>query len=74
MKVQVKLFASLRIDRFVIKEFDVEKNTSCHKLFNLINLEDEDISILLINGIHSKTTDLLKNNDIISLFPPTGGG
>ena len=34
----------------------------------------EEVAILLINGFHSKPADSVKDGDIISLFPPVGGG
>ena len=34
----------------------------------------EEVSILLINGFHSKPEDPVKDGDVVSLFPPVGGG
>ena len=40
----------------------------------LLSIPSEEVSILLINGFHSKPEDPVKDGDVVSLFPPVGGG
>ena len=61
--IEVRLFATLREDDScgadVLKEFQIP---------------EEEVSIFLINGFHSKSQDPVKDGDVLALFPPVGGG
>ena len=39
-----------------------------------MNIPDEEVSILLINGFHQKPESPVKDGDVVALFPPVGGG
>ena len=43
-------------------------------LLRRFEIPKEEVAILLINGFHSKPEDPVKDGDVISLFPPVGGG
>jgi sulfur carrier protein len=74
MKVNVKLFATLRNKRFIEKEFEVENGTVVEDLFKLFDLKSEDVAIIFINGKHGDFDSPLKDGDSLGLFPPVGGG
>ena len=74
MIIEVRLFATFRIDRFKIKKIKISDGVACKELLDVIGIDPEDVSILMINGIHSNAEDILKDDDIVSLFPPVGGG
>ncbi|HNX25372.1 MAG TPA: MoaD/ThiS family protein [Spirochaetota bacterium] len=74
MKVKVKLFATLRKDRFEGKEFEIDDGKDVDYLLNMFNLKREDVTIIFINGIHADYDTLLKESDDIAFFPPIGGG
>lgn len=74
MKVEVRLFAYFREgrDKKLFLEFD-EKVTPAD-ILNKLNINLKEVSILLINGRDAKSDTLLCDNDVLSLFPPVGGG
>ncbi|MCL2154200.1 MAG: MoaD/ThiS family protein [Leptospirales bacterium] len=74
MKVNVKLFATLREKRFIEKEFEVDEGTVVEDLFKLFDLRSEEVTIIFINGRHGDFNSPLKDGDSIGLFPPVGGG
>ena len=39
-----------------------------------LDIPPEEVSILLINGFHNKPESEVKDEDIVALFPPVGGG
>lgn len=74
MGVRVKLFATLRQGRE--KEFiiDIEDKTSVIDIFNMLKIKAEEVSLLLVNGRDGKIEHMLSDGDVLSLFPPIGGG
>ncbi|MCK5762856.1 MAG: MoaD/ThiS family protein [Clostridiales bacterium] len=74
MIIEVRLFATFRINRYKIKKIEIPEGSICKELLNVVGIDHNDVSILMINGIHSNVLDKLKDQDIVSLFPPVGGG
>jgi molybdopterin converting factor small subunit len=74
MKIEVRLFATLRLNRFKKDFIEVTDNCTCIEILSYIDIEADEVAILMINGIHSKLNDKVNENDVISIFPPTGGG
>lgn len=74
MKVNVKLFATLREGRFKVETADLEDNTSVYDVIKKYDLPVEEVAICLVNGRDADNDHVLKNGDIVSLFPPVGGG
>jgi molybdopterin converting factor small subunit len=70
----VQLFATLREGRG--KEVDIpwSEGLDGFAVLEALGLEPEDVKIFLVNGVHSKPDAVLKESDIIALFPSTGGG
>lgn len=54
-------------------EINKENITPRHILEEL-NIKVEEVAILLINGRDGMADTLLKDGDVLSLFPPVGGG
>nr|WP_031367832.1 MoaD/ThiS family protein [Clostridium botulinum] len=75
MKIEVRLFAYFREgrDKKYFMEINEENITPRYILENL-NIQVEEVAILLINGRDGKVDTLLKDGDVLSLFPPVGGG
>lgn len=74
MNIKVRLFATLREGRG--KEIHVELDeplTSMHLLEHL-NIPIEEVAILLINGRDGQLDTNLTDSDVVSIFPPVGGG
>ena len=72
--IEVRFFATLRKGRGKISEIPAEEVSSAGDILRRFDIPTEEVSILLINGFHSKPEDVVKDGDIISLFPPVGGG
>ena len=74
MDIRVKLFATLREGRG--KEVLIEapaKAKVCDILASL-KIDIKDVAILLVNGRDGKPEQELSENDLLSIFPPIGGG
>ncbi len=79
MEIEVKLFATLRdylpqgSGRFSCK-LDIEEKTRVEDILTRLKIPEEMPKIILINGIHGKKDQLLKEGDVLSVFPPVAGG
>jgi molybdopterin converting factor small subunit len=75
LKIEVRLFAYFREgrDKKYFMEINKENITPRHILEKL-NIKVEEVAILLINGRDGNVDTLLKDGDVLSLFPPVGGG
>lgn len=74
MKVNVKLFATLRDGRFKEKATHLEENSRVLDVINKYELPMDEVSICLVNGRDADTNQVLQNGDTVSIFPPVGGG
>ena len=72
--IEVRFFATLRLGRGKIAEVPAEEAATARDLFRRFDIPAEEVSILLINGFHSKPEDPVNDGDVVSLFPPVGGG
>jgi molybdopterin converting factor small subunit len=74
MVVEVRLFATLREGRFNTREVELPEASSLKSLLEGINIRDEEVGILLINGNNARGEHTLTARDVVSIFPPIGGG
>jgi len=74
MKITVKLFASLRDFGPEIQEMSVPENSTIEKVVNSLNLPKEIPLLKIVNGVHTDPQEMLKEGDVLALFPPVGGG
>ncbi len=72
--IEVRLFATLRENREKILYLESSQHKSVEDILISLSIPIDEIAICLINGFHNKVNALVKDNDIISLFPPVGGG
>jgi sulfur carrier protein len=79
MEIEVKLFATLRdylpkgSGRFSCK-MEVDRSTRVQDILSRLKIPEEIPKIILINGVHGKKEQLLKEGDVLSVFPPVAGG
>jgi molybdopterin synthase sulfur carrier subunit len=79
MEIEVKLFATLRdylpkgSSRFSCK-MAVDGSIRVQDILSRLKIPDEFPKIILINGVHGKKDQLLKEGDVLSIFPPVAGG
>lgn len=74
VKVTVKLFASLRKDRFAAKDFDYQEGVTVGHILASLNIPEEEAAIIFINARHGDPGSSLKGGDLLAIFPPVGGG
>ncbi|MCJ7785357.1 MAG: MoaD/ThiS family protein [Desulfobacterales bacterium] len=79
MEIEVKLFATLRdylpkgSSRFSCK-MEVDRSTRVQDILSRLKIPEEIPKIILINGVHGKREQMLKDGDVLSIFPPVAGG
>jgi len=79
MDIEVKLFATLRdylpkgSGRFACK-MEVDGHTRVQDILERLKIPEEIPKIILINGVHGKKDQSLKEGDVVSIFPPVAGG
>jgi sulfur-carrier protein len=74
LKLTVKLFATFREGREKIQTFNVPKETTPEVILSLLGITPKEVAILLVNGRDGEFNQNLSDNDILSIFPPVGGG
>ena len=79
MEIEVKLFATLRdylpkgSDRFSCK-MEIDGMTRIRDIVSRLKVPDDIPKIILLNGVHGKEDQVLKEGDVLSIFPPVAGG
>ena len=79
MEIEVKLFATLRdylpkgSGRFSCW-MEIDGHTRVQDILTKLNIPEEIPKIILINGVHGKKDQILKEGDVLSVFPPVAGG
>lgn len=74
MKVEVRLFATFREGREKKQIMELEDNSTILDVLDIVKIDEEEVAIMLLNGIDGPSDRTLKENDVVSLFPPVGGG
>jgi len=74
MKVTVKVFATLRLNREKEMLMDFEEGTTPKQVLRSMNIPEEDAAIIMINGRSVDIDTPLKDEDVLALFPAIGGG
>lgn len=74
MEVEVKLFATFRKGRWKSKKLWFDIDINIRVVLEILDIKEEALGIALVNGSHSNIEKILKNGDVLALFPPIGGG
>ena len=72
--IEVRLFAGLRQGRQKIYQMDPESIATVQDIMDRLSIDRKEVNILLINGFYQKPETVVKDGDIVSLFPAVGGG
>lgn len=72
--IEVRLFATFREGREKILFLESEKFSQITEILDYLEIPYDEVAICLINGMHSKIESTIKDQDVIALFPPVGGG
>jgi len=74
MDIKVRLFATLRENRGKELMLNTPNGSTPMDIIAKLNISKDEIAILLINGRDGEFTVELGEGDIVSIFPPVGGG
>ncbi len=74
MQVTVKLFATLRQERFDIKSLNLPPGTTVAEMVKQLGIPENEVTLIFINGRHGQLTSELHDGDTLGMFPPVGGG
>jgi sulfur carrier protein len=74
MEIEVRLFASFRKGRWKSKYLSLNDHIKIIDILNLLQIKQDDIGMILVNGSYQTTDYELNNGDILALFPPVAGG
>ena len=72
--IEVRLFANFRENRDKKVFLDANEFSDVQQILDHIGIKNEEVAILLVNGVHSNAQMPLKDEDIVALFPPIAGG
>jgi len=74
MVIKVRLFATFREGRFKKKEIEFSEAGSLSGLLGQLEIPEESVGVLLVNGKDAGGDYKLAANDVVSIFPLIGGG
>lgn len=74
INVEVRLFATFREGREKKQFMEFPRGSQLSQIIKELNINEEEVSIALINGIDGSLDREVKDGDIVALFPPVGGG
>jgi len=79
MKIEVRLFASLARfmpDKSIKKPYamDVQEGATIADVFQSLDVPEESVKLIFLNGIHAASSQVLKDGDRLGVFPALGGG
>lgn len=70
-KIEIRLFATLREGRSRRSYIDAK---DIREILDILNIKEEEIAMLLLNGRDATLDAQINDGDILSIFPPVGGG
>ncbi len=74
MEIEIKLTASLRLQRFKSKVGEFPTGTTVNQVVSETGIPNKEIGIILINGQHASLECSLQDGDTLTLLPLMGGG
>jgi len=79
MPLHIRLFATLR--RFVSGydphqglAWEIAPGTTVAQVIQHLGLPPEDVTLILVNGVHRQPDFHLQGDERVAFFPPVGGG
>lgn len=74
MNIEVRLFATLRNGRDKVLRVEPPEGSTVRDIVGSLGIAEDDIAILLVRGHSRPLQSVLRDGDVVSLFPPVGGG
>jgi sulfur carrier protein len=72
--LEVRLFATFREGRAKVVAVDWRPGLSGQGVMEALGIAPNTVAIYLVNGKNADPSSALQESDIVSLFPPVGGG
>lgn len=80
MIIKTKIFTSLRhyvpdsVQKLGGNRLAVSKGTTVAQVLETLNIPEEEIKLLLVNGHNADSEQILNEGDVLYVFPPIAGG
>ncbi len=74
MKIRIKLFESLRLERFKEANREYPEGISVATIVEELRIPEAHLGTILINGKHSEVDCKLSDGDVLSILPVLAGG
>jgi molybdopterin synthase sulfur carrier subunit len=74
ININVKLFATFRVGRFVSKPCDYPVGTRIIDIIRELEIPEPEIGIIMLNSVHADIEKQLTDGDKLGIFPLVGGG
>ena len=74
MEIEVHCFATLAGHTPPGKRMTLEAGVSVGELLPMLDLTEEDVKIIFINGQHVELDAVVADGDRVGIFPAVGGG
>lgn len=74
MEIKVRLFATLRENRGKELQLSLSEDITPADIIDKLEIAKADVAILLVNGRDGSLDQQLNDEDVVSIFPPVGGG
>ena len=74
-QIEIRLFATLQ--KFMpdsAENFAIEPGTTVGRLIQQLDLPEDKVKLIFINGVKAELTSVLKGGERVGIFPPVGGG
>ncbi|MBU5612151.1 MULTISPECIES: MoaD/ThiS family protein [Geomonas] len=74
MQIKVKLYASLRRQKFDEADWEITPDQKIASIVEQLGLARQDVGTVLVNGLHAGWDETVAEGDVVSLLPRMGGG
>lgn len=74
MTITVKLFTTLLRFGPESREMEVPDNATVREVVRILDIPREMPHLRIVNGVHVPWDHVLKEGDVLALFPPIAGG
>jgi len=79
MPLAVLLAATLRkyvpgYDAAIGYDLKIDRPISVRELARRLFIPEQEVKLIMVNGIHADWETVLKGDERVALFPPVGGG
>lgn len=74
MKITIKLFTTLLQFGPEQQESTVPDNSTVADVIKKLKIPDNIPKLRIVNGVHVNVNHVLKEGDVLALFPPIAGG